>query len=124
MSQKSKIINLYKTLLYLGRDYPEGYDFFRKRLKKAFMKNADVTDPQQIELLIKRGEYVVKELEALYMLRKYRTLKKRYYSEDNDSVLLKKLGEENLMNGAKSFSKEPILKEANTAKWCYVKCVG
>lgn len=77
------------------------------------MKNTDVTDPQQIELLIKRGEYVIKELEALYMLRKYRTLKRRYYSEDSDSVLLKKLNEENLINGAKSISKEPILKEAN-----------
>lgn len=103
-------------LLYLGRDYPEGYDFFRKRLKRAFMKNADVTDQQQIELLIKRGEYVIKELEALYMLRKYRTLKKRYYSEENDSLLLKKLDEENIMNSTKSFNKEPILKEANKAK--------
>lgn len=116
MSQKSKVINIYKTLLYLGRDYPEGYDFFRKRLKKAFMRNADVTEAQQIELLIKRGEYVIKELEALYMLRKYRTLKKRYYSEENDSVLLKKLNEENLVNGAKSFNKESILKEAKEAK--------
>lgn len=80
------------------------------------MKNADVTDQEQVELLIKRGEYVVKELEALYMLRKYRTLKKRYYSEDNDSTLLKKLNEENILTRAKSFSKEPILKEANSAK--------
>ena len=44
------------------------------------MKNKDVTDPEQIQQLIDRGNYVVKELEALYMLRKYRTLKKRYYS--------------------------------------------
>ena len=44
------------------------------------MKNKDVTDPKQIQQLIDPGNYVVKELEALYMLRKYRTLKKRYYS--------------------------------------------
>ena len=44
------------------------------------MKNKDVTDPKQIQQLIDGGNYVVKELEALYMLRKYRTLKKRYYS--------------------------------------------
>lgn len=46
------------------------------------MKNRNVTDPHEIEILIARGHYIIKELEALYMLRKYRTLKKRYYSED------------------------------------------
>ena len=28
-----------------------------------------------------RGEYVIKELESLYQLRKYRALKQRYYEE-------------------------------------------
>lgn len=83
MSQKSVVINLYKTLLHLGREYPQGYDYFRSRLKRAFMKNQQVTDPKQIEVLIAHGNYVVKELEALYMLRKYRTLKRRYYSDNN-----------------------------------------
>ena len=45
------------------------------------MKNKDVEDPKKIAELIARGEYVMKELEALYMLRKYRALKKRYYSD-------------------------------------------
>ncbi|KAL3841956.1 hypothetical protein ACJMK2_020032 [Sinanodonta woodiana] len=78
---RPKVVELYKTLLFLGRDYPKGYDYFRDKLKKAFLKNKDVKDPKQIELLIARGEYVVKEIEALYMLRKYRTLKKRYYPD-------------------------------------------
>ena len=30
---------------------------------------------------IDQGEYIVKELEALYMLKKYRTLKRRYYPD-------------------------------------------
>ncbi len=68
-------------LLYLGREYPRGADFFREKLKNAFMKNKDVKDPEQIEMLLGRGEYIIKELEALYMLRKYRTLKKRYYDQ-------------------------------------------
>lgn len=50
------------------------------------MKNRDVTDPEKIEELIARGNYVVKEIETLYMLRKYRTLKKRYYSEEDSSI--------------------------------------
>ena len=45
------------------------------------MKNKEVTDPEQIQMLIARGEFVKKEIEALYMLKKYRTLKRRYYSE-------------------------------------------
>ncbi|KAG2460349.1 ETFR1 factor, partial [Polypterus senegalus] len=70
-------------LLYLGREYPKGEDYFKDRLKTAFLKNKDVTDPEKIKELIARGEYVIKELEALYYLRKYRAMKQRYYSEGN-----------------------------------------
>ena len=75
---------LFSQLLHLGKNYPKGYDFFRQRLKSAFMKNKNVTDPAHIEQLLCKAEFVSKELEALYMLRKYRTLKKRYY-EDSQS---------------------------------------
>jgi hypothetical protein len=68
-------------LLHLGREYPAGHDYFRTRLKRAFIKNRQVSDPEKIDVLIAHGNYVVKELEALYMLRKYRTLKRRYYSD-------------------------------------------
>ena len=68
-------------LLYLGRDYPKGATYFKERLKHAFMKNKDVTDPEKIRTLVKRGDFVIKELEALYFLRKYRTMKHRYYNE-------------------------------------------
>lgn len=81
MTMRPQVIHLYKNLLYLGREYPKGYEFFREKLKKAFMKNKDVTDPEQIKILISRGEFVIKEIEALYMLRKYRTMKKRYYED-------------------------------------------
>lgn len=70
-------------LLHLGREYPKGADYFRKRLKAAFLKNKDEKDPEKIKQLIARGEFVIKELEALYFLRKYRALKQRYYSDDN-----------------------------------------
>lgn len=45
------------------------------------MKNREVADPEKIESMIAHGQFVVKELEALYMLKKYRTLKKRYYED-------------------------------------------
>jgi len=66
-------------LLFLGREYPLGEEYFKGKLKKAFLRNKDETDPEKIKMLIARAEYVIKEIEALYMLRKYRTLKKRYY---------------------------------------------
>ncbi|KAK2146362.1 hypothetical protein LSH36_614g02021 [Paralvinella palmiformis] len=62
-------------------EYPKGAEYFRTKLKLAFMKNRDVKDPEQIQQLLARGEFVIKELEALYMLRKYRTLKRRYYDK-------------------------------------------
>jgi len=84
-----KLYNIYNLfllqLLYMGRDYPQGYDFFRSRLKKAFQRNSDISDPEQIKMLVKRGEFVVKEIEALYMLKKYRTLKNRYSTEKDQS---------------------------------------
>ncbi|KAJ3658038.1 hypothetical protein Zmor_009804 [Zophobas morio] len=78
MSYRREVVQLYKTLLHLGKDYPSGYDFFRKRLHRAFMKNKDENDPEKIKNMIAHGQYIVKELEALYMLKKYRTLKRRY----------------------------------------------
>lgn len=69
-------------LLYLGREYPQGSAYFRERLKSAFMKNKDVTDPEKIKKLVARGEFVIKEIEALYFLKKYRAMKKRYYEPD------------------------------------------
>ena len=45
------------------------------------MKNKDVTDPKEIKKLIARGKYISKEIEALYSLKKYRTLKRRYYDD-------------------------------------------
>ncbi|XP_068611405.1 LYR motif-containing protein 5A [Brachionichthys hirsutus] len=79
---KSEVIRLYKTLLYIGRDYPKGSAYFRERLKAAFIKNRDETDPEKIKHLVARGDFVIKELEALYFLRKYRAMKKRYYEQE------------------------------------------
>ncbi|CAJ0574346.1 unnamed protein product, partial [Mesorhabditis spiculigera] len=81
MSQKQKVIDLYKTLYHMGKEYPKGALWFHTRLKTAFIKNKDEKDPQKIDELIQRGEFVVKEIDALYKLRKYRAMKQRYYEE-------------------------------------------
>ncbi|KAM8974535.1 electron transfer flavoprotein regulatory factor 1 [Pelodytes ibericus] len=79
---RGEVVKLYKNLLFLGREYPKGEIYFKERLKKAFMKNKDVQDPEKIKELLARGEFVIKELEALYYLKKYRAMKQRYYNEE------------------------------------------
>ncbi|KAI5361715.1 Putative complex 1 LYR protein [Septoria linicola] len=54
------VIRIYKELLYLGREYPLGYDYFRPRLHKAFMSKASISDQEQIKKGIMQAEYVKK----------------------------------------------------------------
>lgn len=50
-------------MVYLGREYPAGYtDFFRPKLKAAFLKKKDLTDEQEILKSIQFGEYIIKGL--------------------------------------------------------------
>lgn len=42
------------------------------------MKRAGVTDKEEIEKGIRQAEYVKKEIEALYYLKKYRTMRRNY----------------------------------------------
>lgn len=75
---RRQVIRIYKELLYLGREYPLGYDYFRPRLHKAFASQVDLKDEKQIKKGIERAEFVKKEIEALYYLKKYRTIRQRY----------------------------------------------
>uniref|UniRef100_A0A915CA94 Complex 1 LYR protein domain-containing protein n=1 Tax=Parascaris univalens TaxID=6257 RepID=A0A915CA94_PARUN len=76
---RSEVIRVYKTLYHLGKEYPKGSLWFHNKLKNAFWRNRNETDPEKIKTLIAKGDFIVKELETLYYLRKYRTLKQRYY---------------------------------------------
>ncbi|CAB3397675.1 unnamed protein product [Caenorhabditis bovis] len=82
MALRGKVIELYKNLYHMGKEYPKGADWFHQRLKMAFLKNRTETDPKKIEELIERGNFVIREIEALYKLRKYRAMKQRYYEVD------------------------------------------
>ncbi|KAI5468089.1 hypothetical protein BGZ63DRAFT_419728 [Mariannaea sp. PMI_226] len=62
---KRQVIAIYKELLYLGREYPLGYGYFRPRLHKAFMSKAAERDESKIRQGIAQAEYVKKEIEAL-----------------------------------------------------------
>ncbi|KAJ4984928.1 complex 1 protein [Stagonosporopsis vannaccii] len=78
LTLRHQVIRIYKELLYLSRDYPEGYDWARARLHKAFTSQAHLQDEEAIKNGIKRAEFVKKEIEALYYLKRYRALRQRY----------------------------------------------
>jgi hypothetical protein len=75
---RREVIAIYKELLYLGREYPLGFGYFRPRLHGAFMAKAGERDEDAIRRGIDQAHYVKKEIEALYYLKRYRTLRKRY----------------------------------------------
>ncbi|KAF9931706.1 LYR motif-containing protein 5 [Mortierella alpina] len=97
---RSRVIALYKQLSYLGREYPAGSDFFHERLKKAFLKNRDLKDPVEIQKRIDLGDYICKEIEAMYHINKYRAMKKRYYEDIEAESIQSKLENTNWADGA------------------------
>jgi hypothetical protein len=48
----------YVELLFLGREYPQGYDYFRPRLHRAFMAKAGITDEEEIRKGIAHADFV------------------------------------------------------------------
>ncbi|RYP90158.1 hypothetical protein DL770_003694 [Monosporascus sp. CRB-9-2] len=63
---RRQVIAIYKAeLLHLGKDYPQGFSYFRPRLHRAFMANAHLRDEEHVRRGIARAEFVKKEIEAL-----------------------------------------------------------
>ena len=79
-SQRLRAIRLYKELHRLGRDYPDPSYNFNGRLRRAYEKNAKLTDPEAIDRMLDLAEHVKRETLALYSLSKYRHLKRSYSS--------------------------------------------
>ncbi|OAL54960.1 hypothetical protein IQ07DRAFT_559427 [Pyrenochaeta sp. DS3sAY3a] len=57
---RHQVIRIYKDLLFMGREYPQGYEYFRTRLHKAFASQKDLTDEEEIKKGILRAEFVKK----------------------------------------------------------------
>jgi hypothetical protein len=68
-----RVRSLYKKFLWLSKDWPQGQIVYKTRVKAAFMK--PTTD---IDKALEKGEYIIKEILALYSLKKYRYLKRTY----------------------------------------------
>ena len=70
--------DLYKRFIASGRVYPQGLDFIRQKAKQAFLANRDLHDELELKRAIAKGRHMVREINAISKLHKYRTLKKRY----------------------------------------------
>ena len=70
--------NLYKRILLVGRDYPLGLDYVREKAKAQFFGRAALTDEIEVKRAINYGRYMVKEMQGVIQLRKYRAMRKRY----------------------------------------------
>jgi len=55
-------------MLFLGREYPQGYDYYRTRLHKAFASQRHLQDEEQIKKGIERAEFVKKGSPSTYAL--------------------------------------------------------
>jgi hypothetical protein len=69
---------LYKRFLIAGRNYPQGLSFVREKAKEAFFQNRDISDEFLLNKAIVKGRYWVREINAISMLHKYRSVRKRY----------------------------------------------
>ncbi|GAA6028763.1 hypothetical protein JCM8097_007383 [Rhodosporidiobolus ruineniae] len=71
---------LYKELFYLAKEYPDPNYPIHQKLHGCFLAHVGA-DEKRLEEGIRKAEFIKKELEAMYSLRKYRAMKRNYYDE-------------------------------------------
>jgi len=69
---------LYRALIFAGRQHPDGLSAVRERVKKEFFKTKDVEDKKEIRKAFRYGWWMVEELNRIAQFHKYRAMKKRY----------------------------------------------
>ncbi|SPO27379.1 uncharacterized protein UTRI_10496 [Ustilago trichophora] len=70
-----------RALHRLGREYPDPKYNFLGKLRSMFAKNAHLTDEKEIKAKLDLAEFIKKETETLYSLKKYRTMRRRYVQD-------------------------------------------
>ncbi|CAD6884254.1 unnamed protein product [Tilletia controversa] len=78
---RPQAIALYKRLHRLGREYPDPNYRFLEKLRNASSRNAHLTEDAEVQKVLDLGNFIEKEIETLYSLKKYRTMKRRYNPE-------------------------------------------
>ena len=70
--------DLYRRILTVARDYPTGLDAVRAKAKVEFTKNAHLDDGLELRKAVSYGRYMVREMQGVVKLKKYRAMKQRY----------------------------------------------
>ena len=59
-------MQLTSKLLFMGREYPQGYQWFRTRCHAAFSSKKGISDENEIRKGLEHGEYVKKGRYCLF----------------------------------------------------------
>jgi hypothetical protein len=70
--------DLYKRFLIVGRDYPGGLPVVRAKVKTAFFSKRALTTEDELMHAVAAGRRMVRELEGITQLAKYRAMRARY----------------------------------------------
>ncbi len=70
--------DLYKRFLIAGKNYPQGLEDVRRKVKEEFFKNSNLSSDLEIKRAVGKGRYVVREIHHFNAFHKYRNLKKKY----------------------------------------------
>lgn len=86
--------DLYKRVVYVGRDYPLGMDYVRKTWKQALRNEENClscySNPNSLEcekeirIAVGKGRHMVREMIGIIQLKKYRAMKQRYGGSDDE----------------------------------------
>ncbi|GAA6011832.1 hypothetical protein JCM10207_004259 [Rhodosporidiobolus poonsookiae] len=71
---------LYKELFYLAKEYPDPSYPIHQKLHGCFLAHVGA-DEERLRAGLAKAEFIKKELEAMYSMRKYRAMKRNYYDE-------------------------------------------
>jgi hypothetical protein len=93
--------DLYKRVVWIGRDYPTGWSHVQSVWKSALRNpancpswypdihmtdatpNSKRNDEEELLRAVQRGRLAVKEMIGVVQLKKYRSMKQRYESDDD-----------------------------------------
>ena len=98
--------NLYRRILIAGKDYPTGLDAVKKKAKAEFAKRAHLEDGLELRRAVNYGRYMVREMQGVIMLKKYRAMRQRYVVDPADAAAERRRGE-NEQHQSSSSSSSP-----------------
>lgn len=80
--------DLFKRIIYVGREYPLGLDYVKRIARKKIEPKKRLMSESDVKRAVHEGRWWVKEMVGAIQLRKYRTMKKRYYDKSEGDGLV------------------------------------